>query len=158
MNLTDELIDELIYLPKRLPRVNWFSQRLEYAYLRLDVLLECDSEYHFTLRGRCSQINPQDYSVILSVRLPSGKSINLLRCNGPHEHRNSIEKELLDCRPHIHKATRRYIEVGSSPEKYAFTAGGCYNNYDEAILHLFKIANISESKDGSGQRSIPFSK
>ncbi|NCC62238.1 MAG: hypothetical protein EOM12_15165 [Verrucomicrobiae bacterium] len=158
MDLTDEFIDELITLPKRLPRKNWFSQRVEFAYLRLDVLLECDSEFRFTLKGRCSQENPQDFSAILSVKFPTEKEMNLLRCNGAHVHGNNIEKETLGCQTHIHKATRRYIAIGANPEKYAVLAEDCYNNYEEAILHLLKIANISQPEDDSGQQSLSFRK
>ena len=50
--MTDGQIEELIAIPKLLPKRNWFCMREEFGYMRLDVSLESDSKYRFFLKGR----------------------------------------------------------------------------------------------------------
>ena len=71
--MTDGQIEELIAIPKLLPKSKWFSMREEFGYMRLDVSLESDSKYRFFLKGRCSLVNPVDFSAILTVKLPLGR-------------------------------------------------------------------------------------
>jgi hypothetical protein len=155
--VTDGQIEELIAIPKLLPKRNWFCMREEFGYMRLDVSLESDSKYRFFLKGRCSLVNPVDFSAILTVKLPSGESLNLIRCNGHHFHRNTMEKELLGDVCHLHKATERYISKGGKPEGYAVEASSCYNTFEGALSFLMKMANIISPEDEKGQQEIQFS-
>lgn len=155
--MTDEEINALITLPKTLPKGKWYCHKELHGILRMDVSLNANSDYHFILKGRQSIKKPGDFSVILFVRTREGKDFNLIRCNGAHDHRNDLEKEFLPCQFHIHKATKRYIDSGAKPEKYATSAEGCYNTYDGALAHLIKIANIIQPETEAGQSNFPFS-
>jgi hypothetical protein len=74
----------------------------------------------FSLIFRQSLFNTLDFSVILAYEMPrSNEVFRLRRYNGrSHEHTNSIEQQTFyDF--HIHQATERYQEIGSSEDTYA---------------------------------------
>lgn len=98
------------------------------------------SEYRVILRQ--NRINPQDFSVILGVRVPESNVLfRLLRYNGrSHEHTNQLEGETFyDF--HIHRATERYQELGPREDAYAEPTDR-YEDLDGAFGCLMEDANV----------------
>lgn len=93
----------------------------------------------FRLIVRQSQIDVQDFSVILGWEMPSLMRVfRLRRCNGrSHEHRNPLEGGETFFDFHIHTATERYQLHGSSEEHYAEPTDA-YTDLHGAIRHLLK--------------------
>lgn len=106
------------------------------AHLESDCQTTGDNGNLFSVRIRMSEIDPMDFSVILSHRLPgSTEWIILRRYNGSsHWHRNSIEGDWVKGF-HIHTTTERYQALGGDPEGYAEPAFG-YENVHEALDRL----------------------
>ncbi|MDD3673475.1 MAG: hypothetical protein PHG70_08160 [Synergistaceae bacterium] len=143
--MTDAELQKLIDTPKKMSTKGLkklLERKVENAYKRSDIELSSETEHSFYLRIRESLDDPTDYSAILSVKLKSGETFNLVRCNGSsHSHKNRIEKTKL-FGTHIHVATERYIEMGYQSEAFAEESAE-YNNINEAIECLMKITNIT---------------
>jgi len=121
--LTDIQIAELIVEPKILP--DRFRSRLQLKGLqgdqnmRASLVVEGAKGSPFVIKLRQNKIDPMDFSAILMyTRVASSSGFRLRRYNGPHEHENYIERELLDCH-HIHQATERYQAKGYREDHYA---------------------------------------
>ena len=99
----------------------------------------------FHIRGRLSADDPTDFSVILSMENTSGSDFILMRCNGPHEHHNYIERTRISG-THIHIATERYAELGRKNEGFAELTDE-YTNFEGALYSLIKHCNISIEDD-----------
>jgi hypothetical protein len=76
----------------------------------------------FVLSTRENLLNPMDFSVILSYKMPGFNTIfRLRRYNGKsHIHTNTIENETVRGF-HIHAATERYQRRGSKEDSFATT-------------------------------------
>lgn len=143
--LTDAELQKLIDTPKKMSTKGLkklLERKEENAYKRSDIELSSEVKHSFYLRIRESLDDPTDYSAILSIKLKTGETFNLVRCNGSsHNHKNRIEKNNL-YGTHIHVATERYIENGYQPEAFAEESAE-YNNINEAIEYLMKITYIT---------------
>ena len=134
-DFSDAEIARLISEPKQLPsdwrtRLNMRPKR-GHKEQQLDLAGESGSEFRIILRQ--SNVNPLDFSVILSVRIPqSNRFFRLRRYNGKsHQHTNQIEGDTFyDF--HIHTATQRYQDIGEREDTYAETTDR-YSNLVEAI-------------------------
>lgn len=133
--LTDAEIEALLAEEK--PLSEGFRLRLAVRAKRghqeadLDVTGAAGSEFRVIVRR--SSINPLDFSVILSYRVPnSNQSIRLRRYNGKsHPHSNPLERErFYDF--HIHTATERYQLTGNREDTYAEPSDR-YASLEEAI-------------------------
>ena len=96
-------------------------------------------------------INPLDFSVILGYKIPWLKTIfRLRRYNGKgHSHSNPIEKEDF-YNFHVHLATQRYQEQGSSEDAYAKRSDD-YDNIDQAIECLLRDCNFVFPEGAQGR-------
>ena len=96
----------------------------------------------FKIIFRESLSNPRDFSVILSVQVPSSNQLfRLRRYNGKsHEHTNTIENErFYDY--HIHFATERYQKLGTREDTFAEPTTR-FVNIREAWSCMVEDANI----------------
>lgn len=143
--MTDAELQKLINIPKTLSikgAKKLIDRKIEKAFLRADIELLSDSEHSFFIRSRESLDDPTNFSVILSVKLKTGESFNLLRCNGSsHWHKNGIEKTLIHG-THVHKTTERYFNMGYKPEGFAEESTE-YTDVNGATEHIMKLGNIT---------------
>ena len=107
--LSDSEITELIGEVKLLP-INWQASPVV-----MSGNLQAQADVHgangtlFLLVIRQSTEYRNNFSVILAIKLPQGREINLLRYDGGnHPHLNRIEGNRIEYEPHIHIATERY--------------------------------------------------
>lgn len=97
--------------------------------------------------ARQSNFSPLDFSVILTVIVPSSnRNFRLRRYNGwtnPHINRiERIEREEVDGF-HIHFATERYQRRGQNEDAYAEQTDR-YSDFDGALQCLIDDANFEE--------------
>jgi hypothetical protein len=153
--ITDEKIEAFLKMPKRLLNPK-SKKKSKYGHDEWEYEVEAKSEeLKFRLYKRQSQTDQDDFSCGLTVYLPGGQELTLVRYNGAsHPHRNPIEKSRFAFRFHIHRATERYIDYkgGHSPEKYAEVTDK-YTTLEEALTCLLTDCCIqtSESQDLFGQ-------
>lgn len=122
IQLNDSAIARLISESKPLPpdyreRIRTKPKR-GHSERELDVTGTASSEFRLILRQ--SQINPLDFSVILTFR-PSGinQLFRLRRYNGKsHQHTNTLEGTTF-YNFHIHTATERYQDSGFREDSFA---------------------------------------
>ncbi len=149
--LTDREIDELLHEHKSLP-TNWQSRlqprpKSNFSYSQRDYEIQGENGHVFRIVIRKNEINPLDFSIILTFRDNNGAEFNLCRYNGRHpsQHTNKLEKaEGLSNSKfrnafHIHKATQRYQEMDLAIDGYA-EATDDYSSFDTA-LHVFVRSN-----------------
>ena len=107
--LSDSEIAELIEEVKLLP-VNWQASPVVRAgNLQAQADVHGSNGTLFILVIRQSIDYRNNFSVILAIKLPQGRQINLLRYDGSsHPHSNRIEGNRIEYKPHIHIATERY--------------------------------------------------
>lgn len=149
--LTDDEIARLLAEPKPLP-ANWQSRlapkpKADRSYTQRELDLRGDSggEYRIVIRG--SQLNRNDFSIILVYKDADGTTYRLTRFNGRHpsQHSNKWEKARKAAnatfrnRYHIHYATERYQIEGYDIDGYAEVT----EEYDsfESALDLFVRSN-----------------
>ena len=119
--LSDSEIAELIEEVKLLP-INWQASPVV-----RDGNLQAQADVHgasgtpFLLVIRQNIEHRNNFSVILAIKRPRGREINLLRYDGGnHPHRNRIEGNRIEYEPHIHIATERYQRLRrAAAEGYA---------------------------------------
>ena len=141
--LTDEIISQLISEPKVVQnKRKKAAYKMKHEERNYDVVSR-DGKHSYTLIIRQSLVKPSNYSCGLILNTQVSQNIVLVRYNGDgHPHRNPLEKETLECKCHIHKATERYIKAGRKAELYAETTER-YNNSLEALKCLLEDCNIS---------------
>jgi hypothetical protein len=111
----------------------------------LDIIGANDSSFRLILRQ--SDINVLDFSVILAILPPDTNQLfRLRRYNGKsHEHTNHIEKKTFyDF--HIHMATERYQEYGTSEDAYAELTDR-YSDYQGALRCMFENCGFDVPDD-----------
>ena len=146
---SDQKISELVKERKVLPD-NWLSQfvtkpKRGHKERRLDLTGDAGNKFGIIIRE--SQVNPIDFSVILTVHIPqSSKEFRLRRYNGKsHEHTNPIENvRFYDF--HIHLATGRYQLIGKPEEFYAKKTDR-YKDVHGALQCLVADANFEERSE-----------
>ena len=151
--MTDQEIQALINVPKYIPRKWRFQLREESGFLRFDAQLEADVPEKFVLKGRVAIDDSSDYSAILHVVLSTGEKINLIRCNGPHKHKNKLEKTHFNS-THMHMATERYMEIGAKAEGFAFPLNHAYHDLETAVEYLMNVVNIGRYERDENQMTL----
>ncbi len=119
-SLTDELIDELLLMPKQIiSRRARLGRKAKHTELNLDVISR-DGRQTFVLFERQSLLIADDFSCGLHWIPAKGNRIILTRYNGSsHPHSNPLEGERFKPVFHIHRATQRYILANRKTEHYA---------------------------------------
>ena len=149
--LTDREIGELLQEVKPLP-TNWQSRlqprpKSNFSYSQRDCDIQGENGHVFRVIIRKNEINPLDFSIILTFRDDIAGEFNLCRYNGKHpsQHTNKLEKaeglpnSAIRNVFHIHKATQRYQEKDLTIDGYA-EATNDYSSFDTA-LHVFVRSN-----------------
>ena len=159
--LTDEIIYELLNERKVLPEDYIKKLKTKPKSMRKheekELLVHGEFGNEFLLLIRKNRIDPLDFSIILRYRDLEGRSFNLVRYNGKHNHINKLEgHHFRDF--HIHKATERYQENGFDIETYAEPTQK-YSSFDEAFksfindlkFNLEQPRNTSDLLDYGGE-------
>jgi len=119
--LTDDEISFLIAekkpVPKNFPQTMKLREKRGHKEYELKVMGEAGHAFQLIIRQ--ANINPLDFSIILSYNIPNSNQVfRLCRCNGRHQHSNPLERQTFyDC--HIHRATQRYQDAGAREDTYA---------------------------------------
>lgn len=140
---SDQEIEALIQERKVLPN-DWHSILLGANSTKEDLVVTGGSGNDFRIIARYNNVQPLDFSVILTVVVPlSNRQFRLRRYNGwTNPHYNPIEKEEVHGF-HIHYATERYQQRGLAEDAYA-QATNRYNDFDSALQCLIEDANFEE--------------
>jgi hypothetical protein len=137
--LSDKEIADLVQEKKPLPEDYRAKIQMRaktgHKERELDVKGEDGNEFRLILRQ--GTINPLDFSIILAYRPPkSNQLFRLRRYNGKHCHTNLIEERtFFDF--HIHQATTRYQEIGSSEDSYAEPTDR-FSDFNQALSCMLK--------------------
>ena len=122
LTYSDQEIKTLIAEPKRAP-ADWedrirLARKRGHSEQQVDIIGDSGSLFRLILRH--NQINPLDFSIILSVHIPNSNAVfRLRRYNGrSHQHTNHVEDNTIDGF-HIHTATERYQRAGHREDGYA---------------------------------------
>ena len=107
--LSDYEIAEFIEEAKLLP-INWQASPVGKAgNLQAQADVHGANGTRFLLVVRQSIGYRNNFSIVLAIKPSRGRQINLLRYDGDsHPHRNRIEGNRIEYKPHIHLATERY--------------------------------------------------
>ena len=119
--LSDSEIAELIEEGKLIP-INWEASPVDRnGNLQAQANVYGVNGTRFLIIVRQSIEHRNNFSVILAIRSAQERQINLLRYDGgSHPHRNRIEGNRIEYKPHIHIATERYQRLRrADPEGYA---------------------------------------
>ena len=140
---SDREIAELIQERKVLPD-GWRAKLLSPKNKKQELFVTGDNENKFRIIARQSNSIPLDFSVILTVIVPSSnQNFRLRRYNGwTNPHINRIEREEVDGF-HIHFATERYQRRGQKEDSYAEQTDR-YSDFDGALQCLIDDANFEE--------------
>ncbi len=105
-----------------------------------------DGEHRFALFTRQSTKITDGFSAGLLWHAKTGEEVMLLRCNGSdHAHPNTLERERIEFRCHVHTATERYIQANRKAEGYAQETQA-YQTVTGALHYLVQHANIQGLK------------
>jgi hypothetical protein len=151
VQFSDKDINRLITEKKPLPDNyrNLIQVKTKQGHRERELNIKGKEENDFWLILRQSISNPIDFSVILAYRPQNSNQLfRLLRCNGKHEHTNTIEKVTFDDF-HIHTATERYQEIGAREDGFAEPTNRFFN-FQEAIEYMLKNGNFEVPSDPQG--------
>jgi len=148
-SLTDELIDYLLTVPKRIKNPKAREVPKAKHKERNYEVESTDGSAQFILISRQSTIIVDNFSCGLIWQPSPGQKVILTRYNGfDHVHANPIEQESFEYECHIHRATQRYIQAGRKAEMYA-EATSRYRNLSDALKCLTEDCNIQGLKGSS---------
>lgn len=120
---SDEQIQALIEEPKPLSADyrNRLALRNKRGHRSQALIVRGTGDHEFHLILRQSMTNALNFSVILGVTVPgTNRVFRLRRYNSQtHPHTNSLERSTIIYKPHVHRATARYQEVGTAEEAFA---------------------------------------
>ena len=141
---TDELIHRLLKMPKQVNDLQTQKKRRD-ANERVAYTLSGTDNTEFKLYCR-QNYKPgmeDDFSCGLLYLLSDRETLTLIRYNGSsHSHLNKLEGEQLGYVCHIHKATKKYLDAGMKPDKYA-EATDRFSTLEEAKRCLVKDCHIT---------------
>lgn len=142
--ITDELINHLLKTPKAVenPRAR---EKRDSGNVRKTYILSDNEENRFNLYLRQNYKPGMEdaFSCGLSFILPSGETFTLVRYNGPsHDHPNKLEKERLGYLPHIHRASKRYLDETGKADGFAEVTDR-FSTLEGALFCLLEDCNIS---------------
>jgi hypothetical protein len=142
-SLTDERIEQLLLMPKRV--TNPAARNVEDANhdKREYIVQSSDGSERFRLFVRQNKTIDDDFSCGLQW-LPAGsEELILARYNGSsHSHPNRIEGNSVDFVCHIHRTTERYIRANRKPDGFA-EATLSYQTCNGALHSLMTDCNIA---------------
>jgi hypothetical protein len=145
-SITDNKIEELLKLPKRVSNPNIRAKLKDgNEQLNYNVICTESDKYRFELYTRQNKREgmEDDFSCGLNWVAPNGETLILCRYNGPnHNHPNHLENEKLGYNCHIHKTTEKYIKANRKPEGFAETTEKYYS-LKGALYWLVSDCNIS---------------
>lgn len=158
-SVTDNKIAELITMPKRVSNPGSRSKTKDgheqYNY-KLQSQTE-ELEFELYTRQNLREGMEEDFSCGLSWLAPNGESFTLKRYNGPdHKHKNHLEGNLLEYKPHIHISTEKYVKANRKAEGFAEETNR-YNSLQGAMHCLVtdcKISGIKTEPDNASQRKL----
>jgi len=155
-SVTDNKISELIAMPKRVTNPTSRSKTKEgheqYNY-KLKSLSDDDLEFELYTRQNLREGMEEDFSCGISWLAHNGESFALKRYNGPaHKHKNHLEGNLLEYKPHIHLSTEKYVRANRKSEGFAEETNR-YNSLQGALHCLVIDCNISGIKTESDNAS-----
>lgn len=161
--ITDAEIQALLSERKVIP-ANWQTrlrliQKAQKAYAQRDFDLTGDGGHQFKIVLRQSNINPADFSIILTFVDEDGHCYNLTRFNGSHPspHTNRIEHDegkrghQFSKTPHIHVATERYQRIAKEIESFALPTKR-YNSFVTALSEFVRSNGIEVEGDDDSPR------
>jgi hypothetical protein len=100
----------------------------------------------FVLGFRQNLLRPHDFSLRLTYFDLLGRSCNVVRCNGPHDHQhvnaNDPDQVRFSGIPHVHTLTVRYLNSKWKPDHFAEPTDQ-YDDVPGAIEHLAKLVNLT---------------
>jgi len=147
-SVTDTKIAELIAMPKRVNNPGSRSKTKDgheqYNY-KLQSQVD-DYEFELYTRQNLRGGMEEDFSCGLSWLAPNGESFTLKRYNGSaHKHKNHLEGNTLEYRPHIHLSTEKYVQANRKAEGFAEETNR-YNSLQGALHCLVTDCNITGIK------------
>lgn len=142
--ITDRLIEKLLKSPKVVENPKARKKR-DSGNERVTYILsdEEGNSFNLYLRQNYKKGMEDDFSCGLSWILPSGETFTLIRYNGPsHNHTNKLEGKKLGFVPHIHKASKRYLDETTKADGCA-EATDRFHTLDGALHCLMSDCNIT---------------
>jgi hypothetical protein len=153
--ITDELIQHLLKTLKRVENPK-ARKKQESGNERITYILS-DTEgnrFNLYLRQNYKPGMEDAFSCGLSYILPSGEAFTLIRYNGQsHDHPNKLENERLGFVPHIHRASRRYLDETGKADGFAERSDRFYT-LDGALACLLKDCNVDGLSANPDQPSL----
>lgn len=145
-SVTDEKIEELIKMPKRLTNPASRSKEKDgheqYSY-KIKSTISDGYEFELYTRQNLREGMEDAFSCGIRWIAPNGESLTLRRYNGPnHNHPNHLENERLGYSCHIHKATEKYMKANLKADGFA-EATKRYETLQGALHCLVADCNIS---------------
>ena len=132
------------------PHKEMYNDKQHSIYLRND--FECKSEdgkYIFSVFMRISSEIESMFSIGLRVESVNSQNGNkdhigltILRCNGKHEHKNSMKNKNKFNDFHVHMLEDQQFLQGQG-EPIDAEPNPVYNNFNDALRYFFTICNIS---------------
>lgn len=159
-SLTDAKIMDLLNCQKRLTNPQARVRNIdgsEHINYNVEALDGSGHTFQAYKRQNRREGMENDFSCGLSWISPNGETITLTRYNGSsHNHPNHLEGERLGYKPHIHRATEKYIRANRKADGFATTT----NRYKtlEGAFHCLvidcKISGIETKPDDLSQLKI----
>jgi hypothetical protein len=142
---TDEEIQELIEMPKRITVRPQRQMQLIYKHYRNNLKLEStDGQFNFSVFMRKNEDFHENFSIGLVYHPKDDpREIHLLRCNGPHgPHQLFSHHE----KCHLHIAKEANIREGLREDRDAFVTEK-YSTFEDALIFFLKKCTIINAGD-----------
>ncbi len=139
--LDDEIIEDLLTCPKRItnPGARGSVQKKS-EQINFNAVSDCGT-HKFRVYIRQNSLIDYAFSCGLAIETDTGYQ-TLCRYNGSdHPHKNDIEGEKFAFHCHIHRVTKRYIDSGLKPDKFA-TPTDRYQYLAGAVQAMAEDCNI----------------
>lgn len=152
--MDDEIIAQHITSPKRIvnPGARYTEQKG--AKQKTFNVVSIDGENNYSVFLRQNLRFSYNFSCGISWHSQTGERLVLLRYNGSdHTHYNPIEDEILAAQCHIHRATKRYIDLGKASEHYAISTTK-FSTLDSAFHCMLLDCNISYQTTANRENAL----
>lgn len=152
--MDDELIKQHIESPKRIvnPRARYSTQKG--AKQKTFNVISISGENNYSVFLRQNLRFSYNFSCGFSWHSRDGDRLVLLRYNGSdHSHYNPIEDEILTAQCHIHRATKRYIDLGKAPEHFAVSTTR-FSTLDGAFHCMLSDCNIEYQTTANRENAL----
>jgi hypothetical protein len=141
--LTQDFLDSLLRSRKRIVISPKKAMASLFGSLRNDMKVENNAGDKFNVFMRVSEAFQEDFSIGLVYLPPSGSTITIIRCNGPHGNVRDPTKNA-DAHHacfHIHRARTENIQKGRKPE-WGGEPTKEYDSFPQALRYFLGITNI----------------